>query len=153
MTAGEDAKLNGTPPMQQETSETPAPVSEKGWTPPTLHVRQDGKDVYARTSRTSYHAVIGQAYTPFGNTKDSAPKILLAVGKVGDEWQVSIGPADGSRGRTRGMQLASFLSRYIHGVSIKQRKVVKPVVAADGSRLARIERKLDMLLEQLGVKT
>lgn len=127
---------------------------------PPLKVECEGKIVHASSKRMVWRATIGEVYAPIGNRLvDKTPKTLLAVGLVGEEWQVSIGPATGERGRSRGMHLVSFLKRYVKGVSVprirrpERVKVDKPPVEKDGDALARIEAKLDLILAELGVKS
>jgi len=126
-----------------------------------LKVECEGKIVHASSKRMVWHATIGEVYEPAGNLIDKTPKTLLAVGLVGEEWQVSIGPATGERGRSRGMHLVSFLKRYVKGTPVprvrrpERVKVDKPSPAQkeDGDALARIEAKLDLILAELGVKS
>jgi len=124
---------------------------------PPLKVECEGKIVHASTKRMVWRAVIGEIYEPAGNLMDKAPKMLLAVGLVGEEWQVSIGPSDGDRGRSRGMHLVSFLRRYVKGTPVpritpQRVRVEKPLVKRDEDALSRIEAKLDLLIAELGVK-
>jgi hypothetical protein len=151
---------------KEAASSTPPPL------PPMMErhlahkVEVNGKEVFASNARYRYQAEIGGVYSPKkpkseGGPLDDSPKVLLGVGLVGEEWQASIGPVPGARGRTRGMLLASFLTRYVTGerVERKARKGKERERDDEGAtrtpaslRLVRIEAKLDLLLQQLGVK-
>jgi hypothetical protein len=120
---------------------------------PVKVVKKDGLVQVAKRSSV-FTFQVGETYPPKRNAlmKDSLPKRVVDASLFAEEWCVALQPVEG--GRSRLMSIDSFLLRYDcpkTPLSLKEGRV-KRRESVSRSRLARIEQKLDLLLEALGVK-
>lgn len=117
-------------------------------------VTRVGDVVTFKDARRVYRAEIGKVYGVRANArlKGCEPKRFTDLSMLGGEWCVALEPYDGGRGRV--MEIASFVRRYeceFEAVPAKTKRSRR--TESRGSRLQSIEKKLDLLLEALGVST
>jgi hypothetical protein len=112
---------------------------------------QEGNVLHGENMRYRYSAILGEVYAPKKPyAGDSEPKRLGQV-FTGDKWRVELS-ATTDAGRHRLVELGTFFVRYTEAILKPKKRQPSPTTVKDKGRLLRIERKLDLLMKELGVK-